>query len=435
MNAPLALCLFLLAYPLAVYPLALALLCFCARPASSAKTAPRGPVPPAALAKATPSPLESVNSAPPPLGPVSSGPEAEASGGAGSAQPWPPTVSVLLSVYNEEAALPAKLENFLALDHPPDRLELVVVSDGSTDGTDDLVRRFAAARSLPAVRLLRQEGRLGKTSALNLAAAQAGGEVLLFTDADALFAPDCPRRLLEPFLDPDVGLVGGRSVYLDEGGGESAGSLYRRFEEWLKEREGRLFGIIGADGAVYALRRELYEPLASECINDLAHPVRVALAGKKSVAAPDALVREPASPPGGEMARQTRIMAQSWLVFLRHWRALARGGRWGFLWQFVSHKLLRWLALPCMLLALIAALCQVLPGALPAASSPPGGLALLTLAGFALFGVFALCGARGGGGRPGRLAWLFWVQSAAAMLGLRRLLRGERFVVWSPRAD
>ncbi len=335
------------------------------------------------------------------------------------AEAEPPTVSMLLSVYNEEAVIAEKIRNFQALEYPAERLELLVISDGSTDKTDELT--VSAQREDPRIRLLQQEGRLGKTSALNLAAAEAKGEILFFTDADSRLRPDCLRRLVRPFADPGVGLVGGRSLYLDAQGRETVGSLYRRHEEWLKEREGKLYGIVGADGAVYAMRAELYRPLAPEYINDLLHPIQVVMEGRQAVAAPEALVLEPGATSDDELARQTRIMAQSWLVFFRHWRLLARGGCKGFLWQFFSHKVLRWSALPLLILAGLGALVT------------SGFWASATLCGLLLLAVLAFCGARGRAGRLGRAARLFVLQGTAGMLGLYRLMRGERFVIWAPR--
>jgi cellulose synthase/poly-beta-1,6-N-acetylglucosamine synthase-like glycosyltransferase len=337
----------------------------------------------------------------------------------------PPTVSILLSVYNEAANIQAKMDNFLALDYPPEKIELLVISDGSDDGTDDLVRERAQTAD-GRIRLLRQEGRLGKTSALNLAATEALGEVLFFTDADSMLAPDCVKRLALPLLDPVAGLASGRSIYRDEAGNETTGSLYRRFEEWQKEREGSLFGIPGADGAGYALKKELYKPLPPEYINDLLHPLQTALAGQKALALPGALIYEAASETNSksEFARQTRIMAQAWLIFLRFFLPLAKAGRWGFLWQFVSHKTLRWLALPWLALMTLSAV-FLLPAAFPA-------LALVCLAALILS---ALLGLGNKGGFAGRVSLLFILQSAAALNGLYRLARGNKFVTWKPRGN
>ncbi len=330
-----------------------------------------------------------------------------------------PSVSVLLSVYNEERVIGEKIANFLALDYPADRLELLVVSDGSADGTDALVLACAD----PRVRLIRQPERRGKTEALNRAAREAAGEILFFTDADAMLKPDCLRKLMRPFADPRVGLVSGRSVYLDATGRETEGSLYRRYEEWLKEQEGLLYGIAGADGAVYALRTSLYAPLPPEYINDLAHPVQVVLDGRYALTRADAVVTERSEETdhAAEFNRQTRIMAQAWLIFLGHATKLVLAGRWGFLWQFVSHKVLRWLAAPLMVLLLLSAV------------NLRHAAAWLALAGLVLLCLGAILGRKGLGGVGGRVCSLFMLQSVAGLYGLARLMHGDTFVTWKPR--
>ena len=353
--------------------------------------------------------------------------QGDAAGGSDAARPLP-TASVLLSVFNEEAVIERKIQNFLALDYPAERLELCVVSDGCTDATESIVARYAGQR----VRLLRQSTRGGKTCALNRAAQEAHGEVLVFTDANAMFRPDCLRWLVERLADPAVGLVSGVSVYVDASGSHTAGGVYRRYEEWIKARESDLCSIVGADGAAYAMRRRLYTPLPPEYINDLLHPVQVLLAGLRSVSEPRAVVEEAdtsASPAeadgaGAELRRQTRIMAQSWLICLRQLPVLVRHKHWGFVWQLLSHKVLRWATLPLL------AMC----GGSALALSPlglPYALAAATLAGG---GLLAWAGARGRGGYA-RTAWLFVVLHAAAVNGLYRLLCGQTFVTWTPRGD
>lgn len=372
-----------------------------------------------------------------------------------------PTVSVLLSVFDEEAVIERKILNFLALDYPAERIELCVVSDGCTDATESIVARYAGQR----VRLVRQEARGGKTRALNRAAAEARGDVLVFTDANAMFRPDCVRRLAERLADPGVGLVSGVSVYVDASGDTTAGGVYRRYEEWIKSRESDLFSIVGADGAAYAMRRALYTPLAPEYINDLLHPVQVLLAGARAVSEPRAVVEEEVDAPvaspgtsrgeassgmqpgpqsrprpqaqpdsqpdtGAEMRRQTRIMAQSWLICLRQLPVLVRRGCWGFVWQMLSHKVLRWATLPLLAVCAVSAVALVprgMPYALAAAALAGGGL-------LAWAGARGLGGGRGWGGHA-RTAWLFVVLHAAAVNGLYRLLRGQTFVTWTPRGD
>lgn len=333
-----------------------------------------------------------------------------------------PKVAVLLAVHNEEAVIERKIRNFLQLEYPEDRLDLYVVSDGCTDATEALTGQCGS----PRVHLLRQAERGGKTRALNLAAAVADGDILVFTDANAMFRPDCVRRLVERLAEPGVGLASGVSVYVDAAGRPSAGGAYRRYEEWIKARESELFSIVGADGAAYAMRRELYTPLDPECINDLLHPIQVLLAGQRAVSEPRAVVEEEAddADPSVELRRQTRIMAQSWLICLRQLPVLARARRWGFAWQLLSHKVLRWATLPLL------AVCGTSAALLSFRGAVYSTAALVVAAG----GLVALAGAAGRGGLA-RTAWLFVVLHLAAVNGLVRLLRGQVFVTWTPRGS
>ncbi len=334
-----------------------------------------------------------------------------------------PTVSILLSVHNEQAVIKEKIENFLALDYEADNLELLIISDQSTDDTHAIIQSYAHE---PRIRLLCQEKRGGKTLALNRAAQEARGEILFFTDADSMLNADALKILLTPFTHAQkgasVGLVSGRSVYIDALGKQSTGSLYRRYEEWIKSYEGELFGIVGADGAIYALRKSLYQELAPSIINDLAHPIQVVLAGKLALAEPHALVCEPAEDDGSAFDRQTRIMAQSWHVFFTYARPLWQAKRWGFLWQCLSHKVLRWLALVWLLGFGISTLSLLSTGHIFASL---GLLGLMTLLLSAALGEKAHL--------LGRISRLFILQSAAGLYGLMRLWRGEAFVTWNPK--
>jgi cellulose synthase/poly-beta-1,6-N-acetylglucosamine synthase-like glycosyltransferase len=332
-----------------------------------------------------------------------------------------PRLSILLSVYNEEAVMARKIENFLALDYPQDLIELLVVSDGSTDATDDIVRKAGKAN----VRLLRQEGRLGKTAALNMAAPEASGDVLVFTDANSMFEPDAARRLASHFADPTVGLVSGRTRYHLPQGGESSGGVYQRYESFLREGESALNSIVGADGAIYALRASLYRPLPPRHINDFLHPIQAVLAGYRAVSDPQAVCVEPAEDRGAdEFRRQTRIMSQSWDIFFSQLPELLAAKRFGYCWQLVSHKALRWTSVPLL------------------AGSTLAGLALMGEGGFYVLasmvqlGFLALAAA-GAGTRSGapRVAFLFMLLNLAAVNGLVRYMRGDRFVTWEPRAS
>lgn len=328
-----------------------------------------------------------------------------------------PRVAVIVSVYNEVGVIHSKIQNFLALEYPRDRLELVVVSDGSTDGTDDVVRACSDER----VRLLVQPRNMGKTVALNRAVAETDADILLFTDANSMLDSAAVRHMVAEFADPAVGLVSGTTMYTAAGGD----GIYRRYEDMLKRKESRLFGIVGADGAIYAMRRELYVELDPALINDLLHPMQVVLAGRLPVQCGQAFCTEESPGAGGsEYRRQRRIMTQSWLVVLTCAGALARAGKWGFLWQVMSHKVLRWLVLPLM--AVIFILNVPL-----AAASPLYGVTLLLQV---LFYACAMAFRNADKGML-KLPFLFLLMHASGVTGLVRCLRGETVVRWAPRAQ
>ncbi len=164
-----------------------------------------------------------------------------------------PTVSVIITAYNEERDLAAKLENTLTLDYPRELLEIIVASDCSTDRTDDIVRQFAAR----GVQLNRRPERLGKTAAQNAAVEQARGEIILFSDATSLYQPNVLRAMMPNFADAKVGCVAGRLLYVDPSEshiGRGARS-YWSYETFLKKHESRVGSLIGASGCLYAVRR------------------------------------------------------------------------------------------------------------------------------------------------------------------------------------
>jgi cellulose synthase/poly-beta-1,6-N-acetylglucosamine synthase-like glycosyltransferase len=260
-------------------------------------------------------------------------------------------VSILLSVYNEENVIKEKIQNFLSLDYPPELLEMVIVSDKCIDKTEEIIRSFNSER----IKLLIQEKRGGKTLALNRAASVAGGEILIFTDANSMFDKDAVRRLVGRFADPAIGLVSGRSIYLNSlNQNEELGGAYRKYEEMIKEDESKIASIVGADGAIYAMRKSLYDPLPPEYINDLIHPIQVVLKGYRAISEPRAVCREVIDEThSGELRRQTRIMAQSWLIYFSQIGELLKNLKLGYAWELTSHKFLRWLTIPLMIVLFV----------------------------------------------------------------------------------
>jgi cellulose synthase/poly-beta-1,6-N-acetylglucosamine synthase-like glycosyltransferase len=335
-----------------------------------------------------------------------------------------PTVSVIVAAYNEADCIVAKLASTLARQrYPRDKLEVIVVSDGSSDGTDARVQRYRDDR----VRLVRQEPRAGKSPALNRGVAEARGELLVFTDANALFAPDAIARLAAAFADPRVGLVSGQGLYGDGGDARAAAGGYVRYEAALKTGEAALGFVAYADGAIYALRRTLYRAIAASEVNDLLHPIQVCLAGYRCWFNPGAVTVEPPSTGGvQEFRRHARIIAQG-VHLLRRWLPpLVRARRWRAIWMLLSHRALRWLTGPCLAAVFIA---NVL--LLDAAS-----VYVVTVTAQAAFYALAAAGlvAERLGRRLGPLAvpYYFCTVSAAGVVGLARAARGGAEAVWAP---
>ena len=257
--------------------------------------------------------------------------------------PIEPSVSLVIAAYNEQEAIAATLENKLKLEYPAQRLEIIVVSDGSTDGTDAIVEGFAGR----AVRLLRQEPRAGKTAALNLAVPQANGEIIVFSDANSIYAPDALRRIVANFADPSTGYVTGRMVYANDEGstvGEGCGA-YMRCENSLRSMESRLGSVVGVDGGIDAVRASLYRPMSPDLLPDFVLPLRVVEQGYRVVYEPDALLCESAlKEDADEYRMRVRVSLRAfWALF--EMRMLLNPLKYPlFAWQLWSHKVLRYLS-------------------------------------------------------------------------------------------
>lgn len=253
-----------------------------------------------------------------------------------------PTVTVVTVAYNEVREIARTIANKLAQDYPAEKLAVIVVSDGSQDGTDDAISALAD----PRVHLLRQEPRQGKTSGVNLAVRHARGEILVFADANSFYAPDAVRRLVEPLADPAVGYVTGRMVYRAPDGsltGEGC-STYMRYENRLRGWETRLGSIVGVDGGVDAMRRLAYAPMRSDQLPDFVQPLTMIERGQRVVYQPQALLYEDAlANSRDEFQMRVRVALRAWWA-LKDKAALLNPFRHGvFAWQLWSHKVLRYL--------------------------------------------------------------------------------------------
>ena len=342
---------------------------------------------------------------------------------------WTPAVSVIITAYNEERDLAAKLENTLALDYPPERLEIIVASDCSTDRTDEIARSFAAR----GVRLYRQAERLGKTAAQNAAVEQARGEIILFSDATTIYRPDALRAMMPNFADPAVGCVAGRLVYVDPAGtsvGEGARS-YWSYETFLKRHESRVGSLIGASGCLYAVRRAAYVPLYHEACSDFIIATKMVEQGLRAVYEPDAVSMETTNQRASkELRMRVRVITQTFTDLWRN-RAMMNPFRSGFYAvQLFSHKAMRYLA-PLFLIALFCASAALAPRSFFYAGALAAQICFYGAAGIAWLLERA-------GARRSRLLALpqyFVLANLAALLAFYRFLRGERYARWEPIRD
>ncbi len=331
--------------------------------------------------------------------------------------PLPP-VSVLIAAHDEEACIRAKIENTLAFDYPADRLEILVGSDGSSDRTDEIVRSFAARGVI-----LSAAPRAGKASVLNRLVQQARGRICLFTDANTIIDPAALRRLVRPLENPEVGGASGRLRLVTPDGAPASEGAYWRYENLLKYYESRLGSLMGANGAIYVLRRSDWTPLPPDTIvDDFVATMLVVLRGHRLVYEPEAVAtEETASELTGEFRRRVRIAAGNFQALAELWPLLLKGSFSAF--AFWSHKVLRWFAPLFMLAGLTANL--VLLGR--------GGLYTETLA-LQLLGIMAALW-------PARLLpqgaalWFafphyFLNMNAAMALGLVRWLTGSQTAAW-----
>lgn len=252
-----------------------------------------------------------------------------------------PSVTFVISAYNEAAVIRKKIENTLALDYPRERLRVVVISDRSDDGTDEIVLEYAAH----GVSLARQEQRLGKTAGLNRTVPTLTSDVVVFSDANAMYEADALRKLVRNFADPEVGCVTGEARYLKAhhnaaGRGERA---YWDYEMRVKRLETAVGSMVGGDGAIYAIRRQLWQGIPDTAINDFLNPLQIVEAGWRAVYEPEAICyEETAGHTGREWRRRVRIVSRSWRAVFQAPGVLNPFRVGLFAWCIFSHKILRW---------------------------------------------------------------------------------------------
>ena len=341
-----------------------------------------------------------------------------------------PTVTVLIAAFNEADHIETTVRNKLEQDYPADKLDIIVISDESDDGTDAIVTGIGD----PRVRLIRQEPRAGKTSGLNLAMPQATGEIIVFSDANSLYAPDTIKNLVAPLADPQVGYVTGRMVYKAPDGsltGEGC-SAYMRYENKLRVWETNLGSIVGVDGGVDAMRREIYRPMNPDQLPDFVQPLTVREQGYRVVYEPRALLYEDAlAEADDELRMRVRVGLRAFHA-LKDKAALLNPFTFGlFAWQLWSHKVLRYMAFLFMAGALAS---NVILTFVPSFSASWS----LVLADQIVFYALALYGhvMSSRGRQPPRLIGLIYylcVLNLASALAFWQFLQGRKQVTWKPR--
>lgn len=336
-----------------------------------------------------------------------------------------PTVTVLITAYNEESAIFAKIENTLKLDYPREKLEILVASDGSTDGTDEIVKSFVNH----GVKLFRQDGRVGKTITQNNAVERASGDIILFSDATTDYPPDVLRKLLPAFSDRHVGCVAGRLIYTNDDVTNvgSGAQSYWNYETFIKTAEARACSLIGASGCLYAVRRAAYEPMYAEACSDFLICTQLYRRKLRSVFEPSAVCFESTNRESGdEMRMRIRVISQTFTDLWRNRDMLDPFKSGFYAIELISHKLLRY-AVPVILAGLLVANI-----ALAEQSSFYLG-ALLTQSAFYLAATAGWILEKAGV----RLRFLvfplyFVLANLASIAGFYQFLRGESYAAWDP---
>lgn len=333
---------------------------------------------------------------------------------------YEPAVSVLFAARNEEKDIGWKIRQTLNWSYPPDKLQVLVASDASDDGTDDIVRGIDD----PRVVFVRMEQRSGKNAALNKLVPLATGDVLFFTDANSEIAPDCVRRMVRHFADERVGCVTGEMHYIKEGRRSAVASgarTYWRYEYLMKQLESAIGSVLVCVGSIFCIRRSLYKPLQPALANDLETPMTIGHAGHWVRYEPTARsVERATTSPREEAMRRLRICGRGFIGMWRL-RRMMKGLRG---WQFVSRKLMRWLTLIPLLMIFVATIFL---------SADPFFAALLVaeLAFIALAAVGAVLAlTRNGGMKLFSIPFYFLLVGASGLYGIVSVLFGKRFETW-----
>lgn len=336
----------------------------------------------------------------------------------------PPFLSLIVTVYNEKHRIEQKIQNVLTLNYPADRLELIVASDCSDDGTDELVKTYAEQ----GIRLVRAEQRLGKENAQLAAIQAAKGEVLVFSDVATQMDPEALQNLSLYFADASVGAVSSEDRFISKNGKVAGEGAYVKYEMWLRQQESQLGGLVGLSGSFFAARAEVCDQWDIHSPSDFNTALNCARLGLRSVTAPNVLgYYEDLKDASREYARKVRTVLRGMTGLARHPDVLnpVRFGLFSF--QVFSHKLMRW-GVPWFLLALLVVTLVL---------ANDGWIYTLALVAQAVFYGIAAWGHWGRSGRENgavRLVYFFVQVNLALADSAIQFFKGTRMTTWKPSA-
>jgi cellulose synthase/poly-beta-1,6-N-acetylglucosamine synthase-like glycosyltransferase len=333
-----------------------------------------------------------------------------------------PQVTVLIAAYNEESAIERKLRQTLSLEYPAEKLEVIVLSDCSTDRTDEIVAAFPDSR----VRLLRMPERGGKTHAQNQGVKQAQGEIIVFSDATAIYHPKALLYLACNYQDPTIGAVSGRYQYFDPGDQSPTGLgsvAFWNYENMIKKLQSRIRTITGCCGCIYSVRKSAYTELAGDVISDLVQPLWVIQKGQTVLFEDRALAyEETTQSTAEEFSMRVRVVTRAMRGLLSVSNLLKP---WKFTWvafQLWSHKVLRWMV-PLFLIIMLAANLMLLDSSLYRFTLA----AQLFFYSAALLNMLLPLHRRW---KPLGLPLFFCTLNAAALVSMVEICRGRKYVTW-----
>ena len=337
-----------------------------------------------------------------------------------------PTVSIILSAFNEEDFIEQKLRNLLGIDYPDDRIEILVGSDGARDRTDEIVSRFHSAR----VRFFRFVRNQGKPSVLNSLVREAQGSILVFTDVRQEFDSRAIQALVQNFEDPKVGCVSGELCFkrrqAEQTGSIAEGmSRYWNYEKFLRKHESKIGSMLGATGAIYAIRTELFSPLPPDIVvDDMYIPFTIIKLGYRAIFESEARAHDsPSERPIEEFQRKVRTLAGNYQIF-GFFLDLLIPFKSPIAWQLISHKFLR-LIVPFFLFGLFVSNVFLVTNPVYA----------LMLAGQLFFYLLAVV--EGYGNQTGKtkkglgyIPYVFCLLNFCALVGLIRFIKGTQKITW-----